>query len=198
LDTGCRQRVPRISHSIFDSKGRTLLRDLRTSLAKTLGAPAEAADNGVGNATTPAALPVTSPTTLHASSHAGSYAGPHAGTHVGSHASPPPRFPPLTTTRIGDKSRVVNGHAEWSQEDFARAFLRWFADTYPDAWQSWVWFPDVRKHYFPRFKVATGARYLQIGALVRGLGVVTQTRPHQYVDDTGKRRSTTEYWMGPR
>jgi hypothetical protein len=103
---------------------------------------------------------------------------------------------PLPTVRTGDKSRVINGHVEWSQEDFARAFLRWLAEAQPDDWGTWVWFPDVEKHYFPRFKAATGARYLRLGALIRGLRAVTRHRPMQYVDGTGKRRGTTEYLMG--
>jgi hypothetical protein len=91
----------------------------------------------------------------------------------------------------------MNGKAEWSQEDFGAAFLQWFADTYPDDWGTWIWFPDVQKYYFPRFKAATGARYLQLGSLIRGLRTVTKSRPVQYVASTGRRRSTAEYWMGP-
>jgi hypothetical protein len=117
--------------------------------------------------------------------------------HAEQRASGSTGLPVLTTTRIGDKTRVVNGKAEWSQEDFAHSFLRWFAETFPADWGTWVWFPDVRKHYFPRFKAATGARYLRLGALIRGLRVVTRTRPMQYVDGTGRRHSTAEYWMGP-
>jgi hypothetical protein len=103
----------------------------------------------------------------------------------------------LPTVRIGDKSRVANGKAEWTQEDFAHSFLRWFVEAQPDDWGTWVWYPDIKRHYFTRFKAATGARYLQLGALVRGLRAVTPSRPVQYVDGTGRRRSTAEYWIGP-
>jgi hypothetical protein len=136
-----------------------------------------------------AATPASMHESMHASSHASSHAGSHANGSARSHA--------LTTTRIGDKTRVVNGKGEWSQEDFGCFFLQWFADTFPDAWGSWVWFPDIKKHFFPRFKVATGARYLQLGSLLRGLRAVTQTRPMQYVDGSGRRHTTSEYWMGP-
>ena len=129
--------------------------------------------------------------------HEGMRGGVHASSHAGFHASGSAGLPALATTRIGDKTRVVNGKAEWSQEDFGHAFLQWFANTFPDAWGSWVWFPDIKKHYFPQFKAATGAKHLQLGSLLRALGAVTQTRPMQYVDRTGRRRSTSEYWMGP-
>ena len=56
--------------------------------------------------------------------------------------------------RIDDRTRVVNGKGEWSNEDFANSFLLWFAGTYPENWGTWVWFPDIRKHFFPRFKTA--------------------------------------------
>ena len=121
---------------------------------------------------------------------------PHMQVSMQDHVQVSARSAPLSTVRIGDKSRVVNGKAEWSQADFGRAFLQWFAETQPDDWGAWVWFPDVSKHYFPRFKAATGARYLQLGVLIRGLRAVTQSRPVQYVDGTGRRRSTAEYWMG--
>ena len=142
-----------------------------------------------GSAALHQGLQAGSQTTPPETSHASSHAEPNASTH--------PRLHRLTTTRIGDRTRVVNGKAEWSQEDFGLAFLQWFDETYSDDWGTWVWFPDIRKHYFPRFKAATGARYLQLGSLIRGLGDVTHTRPMQYVDATGRRRSTTEYWMGP-
>ena len=125
---------------------------------------------------------------FHETSHASSYAGGSASGSAG--------LPPLPTTRIGDKTRVVNGKAEWSPEDFGHAFLQWFANTFPDDWGTWVWFPDIKKHYFPRFRAGAGARHLQLGSFIRGLGRVTQTRPMQYVDRTGRRRSTSEYWMG--
>jgi hypothetical protein len=190
--------MPRHSHEVFDNKGSK-----RRLLGWLTGEPARSSANG--SAGSPARLqaeyPAPSPAPLQAETHVETQASPqetsHAGLHAGPHASGSARLPPLTTYKIGDKTRVANGKAEWSQEDFGLSFLTWFEDTYPDDWGTWVWFPDVRKHYFPRFKAATGARYLQLGSLIRGLGAVTHTRPMQYVDATARRRSTTEYWMGP-
>jgi hypothetical protein len=109
--------------------------------------------------------------------------------------SMPAKSPPLTTTRIGDSVRVVNGKAEWSPEDFARVFLSWLVMTDPNYCDGWVWFPDIRKHLFKRFKVDAGCRYLKLGTLARGLGGVTQKREVTHVDITGRRRTTTEYWV---
>ena len=195
--------MTRHSHEIFDSKGASR-KVAQWARAAWSGVATEAATEPATLATTPA-----TPAPLHEGPHASgsaegsaggsaaSHASLHAGPRVTGSASSSPRLPPLTTTRIGDKSRVVNGKAEWSQIDFARSFLCWFAETQPDDWGAWVWFPDISKHYFPRFRAATGARYLQLGSLIRGLRAVTQSRPVQYVDGTGRRRSTAEYWLGP-
>jgi hypothetical protein len=132
----------------------------------------------------------------HDSFHERSHATSHASSHAGSRATYSTRSPALKTTRIGDTTRVVNGKAEWSQEDFGLAFVRWFAESFPDAWESWIWYPDIAKYYFPRFKAAIGAKHLQLGSFIRGLHAATLTRPMQYTDPTGRRRSTSEYWMG--
>lgn len=110
----------------------------------------------------------------------------------------PARSPPLTTTRIGDSVRVVNGKTDWSQEDFAEVFLSWLVMTDPNYRNGWVWVPDIRKHLFKRFRAEAGCKHLKFGALVRGLGGVTQKREVTHTDITGQRRTTTEYWVGPR
>jgi hypothetical protein len=46
---------------------------------------------------------------------------------------------------------------------------------------------------FSQVPVDTGCNFLEAGALLRGLGEVTQKREHRYADCTGKRRSLTEY-----
>jgi hypothetical protein len=91
---------------------------------------------------------------------------------------------------------VVNGKTEWSQEDFARVFLSWLVMADPNYRNGWVWFPDIRKHLFKRFKAEAGCRYLQLGALVLGLGSVTLKREMAYADITGRRWTATEYWVG--
>jgi hypothetical protein len=68
--------------------------------------------------------------------------------------------------------------------------------TDPSYRNGWVWFPDIRKHLFKRFKADAGCRYLKLGTLVRGLGGVTHKREVTYTDITGQRRTTTEYWVG--
>jgi hypothetical protein len=110
----------------------------------------------------------------------------------------PASLPPLVTSRIGDSVRVVNGKTEWSQEDFAAVFLARLVMCDPNYRNGWVWFPDIRKHLFKRFKAEAGCRYLKLGALVRGLGNVTQRREVTHTDITGRRRTTTEYWVGGR
>jgi hypothetical protein len=195
--------MSRHSHEVFDSKrrGRGLVQFVRNTLA---GAPTETA-TAATPATTPSPLPVETDALprvdgsipLHVDGSATLHATSHVGFHAGPRASGSARSPALPTIRIGDKSRVVNGKAEWSQEDFAMSFLRWFEATQPDDWGTWVWFPDIRKHYWARFKIATGARYLQFGVLIHGLRAVTRNRTVQYRDETGRRRSSVEYFLGP-
>ena len=104
---------------------------------------------------------------------------------------------PLTTTRVGDNSvRVVNGKVDWTHEDFAEVFLDWLAMTEPNYRNGWVWYPDIRKHLFKRFKAETGCRHLAFGVLIRGLTGVTHKRDVAFTDITGKRHTTTEYWVG--
>lgn len=107
-------------------------------------------------------------------------------------------MPPLSTSRIGDNSvRVVNGKTDWSPEDFARVFLSWLVMADPNYRSGWVWFPDIGKHLFKRFKAESGCRHLKLGTLVRGLGSVTMKREVAHTDITGRRRTATEYWVGP-
>jgi hypothetical protein len=110
--------------------------------------------------------------------------------------STPASTPPLKTTRIGDSVRVVNGKTDWSHEDFARVFLSWLVTVDANYRNGWVWFPDIRKHLFRRFKADAGCRHLKLGALARGLAGVTPKREATHTDITGKRRTTTEYWVG--
>jgi hypothetical protein len=214
--------MSRHSHEVFDSKrrlgptARRLVEWVSGGTAEDVKSSVEALQASTETAT-PSATPATTPAPLHEGlpvetdaiphvdgSAAGSAARPetlhatsHVGFHVGPRASGSARSAPLPTVRIGDKSRVVNGKAEWSQEDFAMSFLRWFEATQPDDWGTWVWVPDIRKHYWPRFRTATGARYLQFGVLIHGLRAVTRDRTVQYRDETGRRRSSVEYFLGP-
>jgi hypothetical protein len=89
-------------------------------------------------------------------------------------------------------SAFAHYRALLADQGFALSFLRWFEATQPDDWGTWVWVPDIRKHYWPRFRSATGARYLQLGVLIHGLRAVTRNRPVQYRDETGRRRSSVE------
>jgi len=103
----------------------------------------------------------------------------------------------MTTTRIGDNSvRVVNGKVDWLNEDFALVFLSWLLMTDPNYHNGWVWYPDITKHLFKRFKAEVGCRHLKLGALIRGLASVTGRREVGYTDSTGQRRTTVEYWVG--
>jgi hypothetical protein len=206
--------MPRHSHEIFDSKApRRGFVQRVGDLVAAVATPATAATPASTSAPTHADVQAGWTASVHAPSPvetvAETDAAPHvagsttsrATSHVGFHGGPSAsgsaRSAALPTVRIGDKSRVVNGKAEWTQEDFALSFLRWFEATQPDDWGTWVWVPDIRKHYWPRFRSATGARYLQFGVLIHGLRAVTRNRPVQYRDETGRRRSSVEYWMGP-
>ena len=164
--------MTRHSHEIFDSKGAS----------RKVAQWARAAWSGVATkrqrSPTPATTTAT-PAPLHECPHASgsaersaggsaaSHASLHAGPRASGSASGSPRLPPLTTTRIGDKSRVVElqGGVVTSRLRPVRSCAGSLRRE-PDDWGAWVWFLDVSKHYFPRFKAATGARYLQLGVLI--------------------------------
>jgi hypothetical protein len=82
---------------------------------------------------------------------------------------------------------------EWTPEDFACYFLWWLAAEYPDCAGRNVSLADIEDDFFPRFQAATGCHDLQLGTVLRGLGVVTKKVERRYTDWTGRRCSITEY-----
>jgi hypothetical protein len=98
----------------------------------------------------------------------------------------------------GDRAVVRNGRREWSNDDFATLFLRWLSKSYPKTRGKWVCVPDIEKHLLERFRAATGCIHLQLGALERGLGAITEKREMAYLDATGRRCTMTEYLVSAR
>ena len=104
-------------------------------------------------------------------------------------------FPPLSFVRIGDTVRIArppDERLEWTNQDFAHLFLWWLA-TEPVFRNAWVSVHDIETELFPRFQDDASCLNLEVGALFRGLGKVTQKRDRTYTDWTGKRCSMTEY-----
>ena len=104
-------------------------------------------------------------------------------------------FPPLSFVRIRDTVRIARPpeeRLEWTNQDFARLFLWWLA-TEPAFGNAWVSVHDIETELFPRFQADSGCHYLEVGALYRGLGKVTQKRERTYTEYSGKRCSMTEY-----
>jgi hypothetical protein len=101
----------------------------------------------------------------------------------------------LTIITIGDAAWVANGfgNREWTNEDFAREFLRWIAREYPDCAGRKIVANDIEVSFLPRFQAATGCVHLALGSLLRGLSNVTQKTERSYTDWTGLQRTTMEY-----
>jgi hypothetical protein len=88
---------------------------------------------------------------------------------------------------------VPGENIHWTNEDFARVFLRWLVAEYPNTQNSWVNVPDLTEEFFDRFRSASGCTHLEDGALFRGLSKATEKREQTYTNAVGKRYSLIEY-----
>ena len=102
---------------------------------------------------------------------------------------------PLTILTDGDAAMVATGlgYREWTNQDFAREFLRWVAREYPDCVGRKISAGDIEVYFLPRFQTRTGRIHLALGSLLRGLGKVTEKTERSYMDWTGAQRELVEY-----
>jgi hypothetical protein len=106
-----------------------------------------------------------------------------------------PDLVPLTILTNGDTAMVANGlgNREWTNEDFAREFLLWVAREYPPCAGKKISVGDIDTFFLPRFQIKTGRIHLALGALLRGLGKVTEKIERTYTDWSGLQRELVEY-----
>ena len=102
---------------------------------------------------------------------------------------------PLTILTNSESAMVATGwgNREWTNELFARSFLRWIAREYPDCAGKKISASDIETYLLPRFQAATGCVHLALGSLLRGLGKVTEKTERSYMDWTGAQRELVEY-----
>ena len=185
-----RNAVTRVSHQVFDNKGRNAaaaLRDgyesLRSGIVNTFRTPAEAAESpDISPEVQPNIQPGSPPPSQPAFQPASTPGSPDG-------------FPPLAISRKGARARVENAaeKLEWTTADFASEFLAWVAANYPSTAGATISSHDIATSFFPRFKSATGRHHLALGSLLRGLNDVIKPHPYKYTDGTGRRRTGTEY-----
>ena len=73
--------------------------------------------------------------------------------------------------------------------------MAWLLRDDPACAGKWIPYPDLEDHFFPRFQEADGCHDLAVGALLRGLGKITDKVEKGYADRAGHRRSVTLYYV---